>query len=159
MDVWKQFEQNAVTHSAAHHLMAIDTLVRLKGYARVADVARLLEITPGSVSISLRPLKSGGFVQQDENRFLRLSRSGQQLVDLLRQRRGVIVQFLNGVLGVDPHQAEIDSCKIEHLLSARTTDRLHEFLQFLNRRERVASDFLAACPPRNRDADREEDLQ
>ena len=43
MDSWKEFEQNAVSHSAAHHLVAIAELLSEYGYARVSDVARLLE--------------------------------------------------------------------------------------------------------------------
>ena len=153
MDVWKQFEKNAITHSAAHHLMAVDSLIRCHGYARVSDVARLLEITPGSVSLSLKPLKADGFLVQDENRFLRLSRRGQQLVDLLRARRSVIVKFLSHDLGVDRHRAEVDSCKIEHLLSGETARKLTEFLRFLNSEGPAVRSFMVrfsqfdrACP-------------
>ena len=39
MDVWKQFEENNITHSAAHHLLAIRELRTTRGYARVTDVA------------------------------------------------------------------------------------------------------------------------
>ena len=84
MEVWKEFEQNVVTHSAAHHLMAIDDLIRKVGYARVSDIARELDITRGSVSISLRPLKDAGLIIQDDNRHLRLSPSGQALVDAIK---------------------------------------------------------------------------
>ncbi len=38
-DVWKQFEENNITHSAAHHLLAIMELKAARGYARVTDVA------------------------------------------------------------------------------------------------------------------------
>ncbi len=142
MDVWKQFEKNVITHSAAHHLMAVDSLIRCHGYARVSDIARLLEITPGSVSLSLKPLKADGFVVQDENRFLRLSPRGQRLVDLMRARRSVIVKFLCDTLGVDRHQAEIDSCKIEHLLSGETAGRLTDFLRFMRSGKSAARTFL-----------------
>lgn len=33
MDTWKEFDQNIITHRAAHHLMAIDDLVSRLGYA------------------------------------------------------------------------------------------------------------------------------
>lgn len=141
MDIWKQFEKNVITHSAAHHLMAVDSLIRCHGYARVSDVARLLEITPGSVSLSLKPLKADGFLKQDENRFLRLSSRGQRLVDLLRARRSVIVKFLCSQLGVDRHQAEIDSCKIEHLLSGETARRLTDFMRFAHSPDPAARMF------------------
>ena len=68
VETWKEFDHNEITHSAAHHLMAIDDLVQRLGYARVSDVARKLDITRGSVSISLQPLKREGLIEQDENR-------------------------------------------------------------------------------------------
>ncbi|MDD4891732.1 MAG: metal-dependent transcriptional regulator [Phycisphaerae bacterium] len=156
MDVWKQFEKNVITHSAAHHLMAIDSLIRCHGYARVSDVARLLEITPGSVSLSLKPLKAGGFVEQDENRFLRLAPPGQRLVDLMRARRSVIVKFLC-LLGVDRHQAEIDSCKIEHLLSGETARRLTDFLRFASSPRPAAREFLERFAEFDRSCERDSD--
>ena len=33
MDAWKEFDQNVVSHSAAHHLMPVDDLVQRLGYA------------------------------------------------------------------------------------------------------------------------------
>ena len=102
MDTWKEFEQNVISHSAAHHLMAIDDLVGRLGYARVSDIARQLNITRGSVSISLKPLKEAGLIVQDENRHLRLSASGQRLVDAVKTKRRLIQRLLTELLGVDP---------------------------------------------------------
>ena len=80
MDTWKEFDHNVITHSAAHHLMAVDDLIQSLGYARVSDVARVLGITRGSVSISLKPLREAGLLVQDDNKHLKLSDRGRQLV-------------------------------------------------------------------------------
>ena len=131
MDTWKEFDQNIVSHSAAHHLMAVDELVSQFGYARVSDVARQLNITRGSVSISLRPLKKAGLLEQDENRHLRLSPRGQALVDAIKTKRHLMQRLLAEILGVAPEQATIDACKLEHLVSNQTAQRLLSFLRFL----------------------------
>ena len=60
MDVWKQFEENGITHSAAHHLLAVMDLRKDRGYARVTDVAKYLNITTGSASTNLKNLKQKG---------------------------------------------------------------------------------------------------
>jgi hypothetical protein len=63
MDTWKEFEANELTHSAAHHLLAIHEVgAAYGGWARVSDIARRLNITRGSVSINLRTLKKHGWV-------------------------------------------------------------------------------------------------
>src|SRR5205085_6565201 len=112
VETWKEFDQNVITHSAAHHLMAIDDLMNKLGYARVSDIARALNITRGSVSISLQPLKRAGLVLQDENRHLRLSERGRQLVGAIKTKRLLMQRLFGEVLGVGSVQAEIDACKL-----------------------------------------------
>ena len=131
MDVWKEFEQNVITHSAAHHLMAIDDLVRRYGYARVSDIARQLNITRGSVSMSLKPLKEAGLILQDENKHLQLSDNGQALIDGIKTKRVLVTRLFADLLCVDRQQAEIDACKLEHLISDETATRLLSFLRFI----------------------------
>ncbi len=144
MDTWKKFDQNVITHSAAHHLMAIDALISKLGYARVSDIARQLNITRGSVSISLRPLKKAGLVDQDENRHVRLSETGQALVEAVKTKRQLLQRLLSEVLGVKPEQAEIDACKLEHLVSNATAQRVLSFLRFLDSNAGRGREFVEA---------------
>jgi len=127
MDVWKAFNENPITHSAAHHLLAIQELTTKRGYARVTDVAKFLEITTGSASTNLKGLKQRGFVTEDDNRFLALSGEGTKIADAILMRRRVLQEFFTNVLGVDAHTAEIDACKTEHLLSMETTTKMAAF--------------------------------
>jgi len=155
VDTWKEFEQNIITHSAAHHLMAIDDLVSRLGYARVSDIARRLNITRGSVSISLKPMKEAGLVRQDENRHLRLSDKGQRLVNGVKSKRVLIRLLLAELLGIAEQQAEIDACKMEHLISNETARRLVAFFRHLDSQEQPAHDLLPSWLGGDRDCDRE----
>jgi DtxR family Mn-dependent transcriptional regulator len=128
-DVWKQFEENDITHSAAHHLLAIMDLRAKRGYARVTDVAKELNITTGSASTNLKSLKQKGFIVEDDNKFLILSSEGERLAKAIVVRNELVKEFFEKVLRVSPGQAEIDACKIEHLVSAETTAKLEKFLK------------------------------
>lgn len=128
MDVWKEFSENPITHSAAHHLLAIQELTDKRGYARVTDIAKFLEITTGSASTNLKNLKQKGYVEEDDNRFLVLSTAGEQIAKAILERRNILEKFFTKVLGVSEHQAEIDACKTEHLLSAETTAKMQSML-------------------------------
>lgn len=127
MDVWKEFSENVITHSAAHHLLAIMELSEKRGYARVTDVAKFLEITTGSASTNLKSLKQKGLVVEDENRFLSLSEEGDSIAKAILNRRHVLENFFINVLKVSEEQAEKDACKTEHLLSKETTIKMAEF--------------------------------
>lgn len=128
-DVWKKFEENDITHSAAHHLLAVMELRDSRGYARVTDVAKHLNITTGSASTNLKSLRSKGLVIEDENKFLTLSKEGEALARAVISRKAVFYTFLVDVLKVSPEQAEIDACKTEHLISGETARKLEKFVE------------------------------
>lgn len=131
VEFWKAFSENEITHSAAHHLLAIYELAQDRGYARVTDVAKNLQITTGSASTNLKGLKARGLVMEDDNRFLSLSPSGENLAKAILYRRALLLRFFTEVLKVNAEQAEIDACKTEHLLSRETTIKMQEFLDSL----------------------------
>ncbi len=144
MQVWKEFDDNEVTHSMAHYLMAIQELLKRQGYARVTDVARELEITPGSASVSIRALKAKGYVSEDHNRFLGLTDEGEKIAHDVHMAHKSFQVFMMDVLGVSAEQANIDSCKIEHLVSSETREKMMVFLQFVRGDNQAAKEFMKA---------------
>lgn len=130
MDSWKEFDQNPISHSAAHHIVAIAELLEEYGYARVSDVARMLEITRGSVSVTLKGLKQRGLVTEDERRFLGLSEIGAAIAQSVQARKTVMKKLFEDVLGVDAERADRDTCKIEHLVSPSSALHALHFLRY-----------------------------
>ena len=143
MEIWKEFEANELSHSAAHHLLAIQEMgLEYGGWARVSDIAKHLGITRGSVSINLRTLKKRGLVETDEHRMVKLSAHGQKIANGVMAKKAVLKAFLHGVLKVSEEQAEIDSCKIEHLISHPTGEQLMLFMRFLLSEDSAAREAL-----------------
>ena len=128
---WRAFEDNQVTHSAAHYLMAIDRLRSDHGYARVTDVASYLNISRGAASIALSQLKERGLVAEDANRFLLLTEEGEYLARKVGNNFILLTRFLEDVLGVPADISREDACKMEHLLSTQSSKALIHFLQVL----------------------------
>ena len=85
-EVWRAYEENELSHSAAHHLLSIHELRRQSGYARVSDIAKHLSITKGSVSTAMKLLKERGYVQEDHNKFLELTEKGSKWCRKRRRR-------------------------------------------------------------------------
>ena len=150
-DVWKSYDENELTHSAAHHLMAVHELRTIHGYARVSDIAQHLKITKGSVSSAMKHLKERGYVREDHNRFLELTDRGMKIVWNTESTRLVMKKFLSEALGMDEDDAEIDACKVEHLLSAEARARLVGFLRFLLSQDGRSQGFLDAFRIASRD--------
>ena len=131
MDIWKEFEHNEISHSGAHYLMSVQKLIDSNGYTRISDIAKEMHITPGSASIMIKSLRQKGYLEEDQNRFLKLSEEGNRVAHSVASHRQILITFLQDVLKLEPEKAEIDACKIEHLISTDTGDRLLLFLQFL----------------------------
>ena len=66
------------------------------------------------------------------------------LVDAIKTKRKLMIRLLSEVLGVDPVQAEIDACKMEHLLSDRSARQMVTMLKFIDSDGEAAGAFLAA---------------
>jgi Mn-dependent DtxR family transcriptional regulator len=152
--VWRAFEDNEITHSGAHYLLAIASLAKTGLTPRAADVARQLSVTRSAASLQLRTLQERGLVKLDSRQRLSLTRLGADLVARVASKRDILLVFLREVMGVRQTTAELDACKVEHLLSEETGAALVRLIRFLRSDRPEARKFIAAfrgatveCPP------------
>ena len=135
-------EKNILSHSDTHYLIAIKELRKELGYARLTDIAHKLKITPGSCSLKLKTLRKKRLVQEDKNKFLRLSKKGTKLMKVIEKTARLFGFFFREVLYIKPRQAAEDSCKIEHLMSIETASNLCFFLHFLQKNREIIQNYL-----------------
>lgn len=131
-EVWRRFEEHPLTHSMAHYILAISELAEERGYVRATDVARKLGVTKGSASIALRTIRERGFVREDENRMLFLTKSGKAACSSVVNARVTFLRFFRDVLALDEETALENACKLEHLVTGLTSERLFRFVRFLS---------------------------
>lgn len=132
MEIWKEFEANELTHSSAHYLMAIHNLLNEQGYARSSDVAKELGIARSSASMGIHLLIDKNFLKEDANKFLQLTAEGKRMAEEIIGKKVVLKRFFQDILKVKAHQAEVDTCKIEHLISSETGASLLSFIRFMS---------------------------
>ncbi len=140
-DVWKKFEEDGLTHSSVHHLMAIYNLLKENGYARGIDIANHLHISRSSVSITISKLITKGFVEEDQNKFYHFTEKGEKLINAVLSKRRILQMFFREVLNLSEETAEEDACKIEHLLTQETGEKLMNFIGFYQSDEPAARAF------------------
>jgi Mn-dependent DtxR family transcriptional regulator len=132
-----------LTPSQEHYLRAIWELRSQRGYARLADLARALDVTPATLSVGLRPLEARSLIAHDEHRFLLLTPAGERVAREVHHRFVVLRSFLSDVLRVPSATAEREACLIEHDVSAATTERIVDFLKLLLEDREVGELFRA----------------
>jgi Mn-dependent DtxR family transcriptional regulator len=142
--LWRAFEANGITHSGAHYLLAIDWLTSHGGAPRAADVARHLSVSRAAASLQLRSLHEHGLVESAAGARLRLTSPGADVVERVAGTRQALEAFLVEVLEVTEEAAEVDACKVEHLLSEESGAALVRWVRFLRSSDPAATACLAA---------------
>ena len=109
--------------SGEDYLEAILVLQKKKGMVRSADVARHMDVSKPSVCHAVATLKKGGFLLMDGDHFLHLTGLGREVAENTYEKHRFFTDRLIEA-GVDPETAERDACRIEHVISKVTFERL-----------------------------------
>ena len=109
--------------SGEDYLEAILVLKKQKGMVRSVDVARHLEVTKSSVCNAVATLRDGGFLTMDSDYFLHLTDVGREVAEQIYEKHCFFTERLIAV-GVDPETAEREACRIEHVISDESFERL-----------------------------------
>ena len=111
--------------SGEDYLEAILVLQKKKGMVRSVDVARHLEVSKPSVCHAVATLRDGGFLTMDEDYFLHLTDAGLEVAEQIYEKHRFFTERLIEA-GVDPETAERDACRIEHVISQESFERLRD---------------------------------
>lgn len=124
--------------SGEDYLETILVLQKKTGLVRSADVARHLEVSKPSVCHAVATLKKGGFLLMDGDHFLHLTDVGREVAEQIYEKHRFFTDRLIEA-GVDPETAERDACRIEHVISEETFERLKVAYK-LNEKAVISSD-------------------
>ena len=111
--------------SGEDYLEAILVLQRQKGMVRSVDVARHLEVSKPSVCHAMATLRDGGFLTMDSDYFLHLTDVGREVAEQIYEKHRFFTDRLIEA-GVDPVTAEKDACRMEHVISQESFERLRD---------------------------------
>ena len=101
---------------------------REKGYVRAVDIANYFGYSRPTVSQTLKSFRQKGYVEVDEDSFVKLTELGQSIADATWERHTVLTQVLRAI-GVTEETAKADACRIEHDISDETFRCIREFYE------------------------------
>ena len=120
--------KNKLHASGEDYLETILVLHKKLGMVRSVDVAWHMRVSKPSVCVAVNTLKDGGFLTMDEDHFLHLTDVGREVAEKIYERHCFFTEQLIAA-GVDPETAEVDACRIEHIISDESFDRLKEAVE------------------------------
>ena len=121
--------QYKMTSSLEDYLEAVFVLSNMKGSVRVTDIAEHLGVSKPSVNRAINTLKESGFLEHIAYGQIVITPEGESYAANVLHRHKLIKQFLIDKLGVSEKSAEEDACKMEHVMSAETIEKLYEYLE------------------------------
>lgn len=114
--------------SPEDYLETILVLSKDLGNVRSIDVANHLGYSKPSISIAMKRLRENGYLTVDDNGHLLLTETGLSIAQNIYEKHQVLTQFLLSI-GVSQDTAKKDACRIEHVISDESFEKLKKLSQ------------------------------
>lgn len=106
--------------------MYLETILILKnkfGYVRSIDIAHEMNFSKPSVSRAIALLKDDGYVTNDPHGMILLTDKGLAIAEKIYDRHKTLTKYLVS-LGVSEDTAQNDACRIEHIISDESFEKI-----------------------------------
>ncbi|MCK4843420.1 MAG: metal-dependent transcriptional regulator [Dehalococcoidia bacterium] len=127
----KQETQREQTASMEDYLEAIAKLGGARKAARVKQISEMLGVKMPSVTSALRKLSEQELVEHERYGHIKLTPQGDEVARDVISRHEALTRFFAQALGINRETAEEDACKIEHVISPLSMERLTKFVEFV----------------------------
>lgn len=112
-----------IQESGENYLETILILKLRNGYVRAVDIANELNFSKPSVSKAMSVLKQAGHVKVDGLNQILLTESGREIAEKIYERHLILTEYLISI-GVGDEVAAQDACRVEHVISDESFDRI-----------------------------------
>lgn len=111
--------------SAENYLETILILSQKLPVVRSIDVATELGFKKSSVSVAMKHLREKEHIKVSESGYITLTDAGREIAEMIYERHNILTSMLVA-LGVTPHVASEDACRMEHVISAESFAAIKE---------------------------------
>lgn len=128
---------NKMTPSEEDYLKVLLELSECDVSIHSKDIAYILGFSRASVSRMMDVLKDEGCIIKEKYGTSTLTESGRKAAVFIKKRHDLIKSFLIDVLGVEAAIADGDACRMEHVVSPETVEKLNQQLENLSETQAV----------------------
>ncbi len=116
-----------ILESAENYLETILILRQRNGSVRSIDIANELEYSKPSVSNAMKSLRQKDLITMDTSGLIELTQKGEQIAQDVYEKHILLGKFLM-MIGVSEEVAKADACRIEHVISEETFEKIKEHI-------------------------------
>ena len=121
-------KETTISHQAEEYLEAIYRLEKKRGSAKTMELARKLNVVPGSITNSIESLERRGLVIHEPYKGVKLTEKGQRIASNVLRRHRLAERLLTDILHLDWSEVHDAACKLEHALSPEILNPLENAL-------------------------------
>ncbi len=114
-----------VSESAENYLETILILEKRKGSVYSIDVVRETNFSKPSISAAMKKFRKDGLITMDADNRIHLTQSGRKIAETIYERHQLLMEYFIA-LGVDSETALADACRIEHVISPITFEKIKQ---------------------------------
>jgi len=118
-----------IHESGEDYLETILLLQNKTGNVRSIDIARELNYTKASISRAMSILKKSEYIIMDTYGKIILTDKGLLKANEVYERHELITNYLIKSLGVSRETAAQDACRIEHVISVESFEKIKQFVK------------------------------
>lgn len=115
----------SIQESGEMYLETIYILQKKKGDIRSIDIAHELGYTKPSISRAVGILKKNDYIEVDSSGVITLTDEGEKIASRIYERHDILTRYLV-YLGVDEETAAQDACRVEHVISQDSFEKMKE---------------------------------
>ena len=112
-----------IHESAENYLETILILSDKFQHVRSVDIANELNFSKPSVSVAMKKLRESNLISVDADGFITLTEEGHRIAVTMYERHQLLSDWLV-FLGVSRETALEDACRIEHVISQESFERI-----------------------------------
>ncbi|NMA79845.1 MAG: metal-dependent transcriptional regulator [Clostridiales bacterium] len=112
-----------ILESSENYLETILVLSKRLGNVRSIDIVNELDYSKPSVSVAMKKLRKGGYIDIDGDGYITLTNTGLDIAEIMYERHKLLTRWLVS-LGVNEETAAEDACRIEHIISVESFEAI-----------------------------------
>lgn len=121
-------EEHKISASLEDYIEAIHQISKEKQVVKAIDLSKRLDVKRSSVAEAIKNLTKRELVTYENNN-LKLTDKGLEIAKEVINRHNTLYNFFVKVLKVEPEEAQLNACRVEHVITENAFKNLTKYIK------------------------------
>lgn len=121
-------EEHKISASLEDYIEAIHQISKEKQIVKAIDLSKRLDVKRSSVAEAIKNLTRRELVTYENNE-LNLTNKGLEIAKEVINRHNTLYNFFAEILKVEPEEAQLNACRVEHVITKNAFKNLTRFVK------------------------------